>query len=68
MTKDLTQNQPEPSPKARRSNLDLMALNTAEFKADLATLAADYPNVVARRRAMMRGEMPPNDSKKTDLQ
>jgi len=55
-----------PSSKPRKSNLDYTVDNTPEARARYMELVKDYPNVVARRHAMMQGKIPPVDQDKKD--
>jgi len=63
MTDESTPKPEEPSmnkPTAKPGRIDYLALNTPEFREALRKEAEDYPNQVARRRAMMRGEKLPS--------
>ena len=40
---------------ASKGNIDYSQIETPEGQAELRELAENYPNVVARRRALMRG-------------
>ena len=56
MSKDSTKLPSANSPKKRKTSLDYSELGTPEFQADLKKRAEDYPNVVKKRMAQLRGE------------